>query len=67
MAEQITKCVLCSQLLAVVADISGNPNIENSRNDTDKKLDNDTVIICPKCWALTPIDDEFLKKLPLDL
>ena len=66
MAEQIIKCVLCSQLLAVVADISTTQTLKIAESIRTKKLDNGGVIICPKCWALTRIDEETLKKLPLD-
>jgi len=44
----------------------GDANIEDRRKNTDKKIDHGGVIICPKGWALTPIDEEILKKLPLE-
>ena len=66
MAEQVIKCVLCRELLAAVADISATHTLKIAETIRTKKLDKGGVIICPKCWALTPIHEEILKKLPVE-
>ena len=66
MADQVIRCVLCRELLAVVADISATQTLKIAETIRTKKVDKGGVIICPKCWALTPIDEEILKKLPLE-
>jgi hypothetical protein len=62
MAGQTIKCVLCSQILAVVVGIPGKQTLKNPETIRIKKLDDDgTVIICPKWWALIPVHEDLLK------
>ncbi len=61
MADQVVKCVSCGKILATVTGDLGPQALNFPEKIQIKQLHDGTAFICPKCGALTPVDEELLK------